>query len=112
MIYYDSLDVGDIIHSIETTSHIVTLEITNKLIVGGTKRLGVRTPDLIFEINFEDICEDSYMSFEEAKAHSIKQLLIAVNNLIIELTDNKIVDYYGLEEEVLKYKEEFPELFI
>ncbi len=112
MLNYEKIKVGNIIYLIETGPTILCMEILEKSFKDGEDRVKLKSPDLTFEIDFNDIKNNSYVDKDEAEANAIKHLFLEVNKLISTLSENELHDYYDLELKVEKYKELFPELYI
>lgn len=112
MLNYDSVIVGETIFMIETGPVVLEMIVLDKFLKDGEERLKLKGSDLTFEINFSDINADTFSDKDEAGAHAIKHIFDAANDLIKELSENNMNDYYDVEVELEKYKELFPEIFI
>lgn len=111
MITYNSINIGDVIYMVETSS-VLEFIILSKISNDGIKKLKVRGTDLSFELEFNDVKSNSYTTKEEASANLVKHILNAVNVLVRDLSDNNIMDYIDLDSQLNKYRDLFPEMFI
>ena len=112
MLHYDNVEVGVNIFILEDGANVLEMEVLGKSIKDGSNRLKIKGSDLTFEVDFDDVSEDTYIDGEEAKAISIKYIFDSVNEKIRDISNNALADYYDVEVELEKYKILFPEMFI
>lgn len=112
MIPYNKILVDDTIYIIHSNPYIVLeYDVLQKVYKDGQDRLKLLGGGLTFEIEY-CMVEGVYIDKDEATADMLVIIKDKVDELIIDLTDNHIKDYYQLDKMLEFSKNKFPEKFI
>jgi len=111
MISYKSINTGDTIYMLETSS-VLEFKVIGKFITDNQQRLKLEGSDLTFEVEFNDVEGGTYFDIEEANATAMKYICDKVNELVKDLSNEDMEDYVDLNNSLEKYRDLFPELFI